>query len=283
MRIRIIYLALCLALSGSLAESKAAESSRTFDLVLALFEKDCFQQASPKRYQHWREAHLAHLAPFANWLNKNKLGSAGLKIRILQWADAAIFNQPLLILEGAYGIEPTEAEKKNLRMFVERGGFLFVEDCGGRVREWEKYGRFANQIKELLKGVFPDGKWEVLPKTHEIYRVPYCYPADTHLLMEKDSSGWSCQPERKWHHGEGFFWNERLVAFFSTLPASYRPYEYGEGFVFKGKEQPDDDTAFPANCLIFQGETISWGERKGIVDWIPYRFVANVIVYAMTH
>lgn len=62
-----------------------------------------------------------------------------------------------------------EREEKNLREFLERGGFILADDC-------VLYGtgdRFFRCYRDLVNRLFPDNQMRPIPLDHEIFHVYY--------------------------------------------------------------------------------------------------------------
>jgi hypothetical protein len=85
----------------------------------------------------------------------------------------------------------SEREERNLREFLERGGFVLADDC-----VWLKKGdRFFRCYVELVNRLFPDNPMRKIPHDHEIYHVYFdmkngCphlqgVPHGTHGLFER--------------------------------------------------------------------------------------------------
>ncbi len=75
---------------------------------------------------------------------------------------------PFIFMTGHMGVRFSDAEARKLREYLERGGFLHVEDCD--VRRW---GRMRPAISRLMKRIFPDKKLERLDLSHPIYHTLY--------------------------------------------------------------------------------------------------------------
>lgn len=93
-----------------------------------------------------------------------KIKTHGLPL-ILSLTDEQIFEYPILYLcePGYWSI--TEEETKNLREYLNRGGFILFDDFRGRY-EW-------NNFYEQIKKVFPDKETEEIPNDHPIWSVYY--------------------------------------------------------------------------------------------------------------
>jgi hypothetical protein len=80
-------------------------------------------------------------------------------------SDPAIFDYPLVyaVEVGRWYLDPDEA--RQLREYLERGGFLVVDDFWG-TRQWSDfYGQLAK--------IFPDREVEPIPLSHPIFHSFY--------------------------------------------------------------------------------------------------------------
>ena len=58
-------------------------------------------------------------------------------------------------------------EERNLREFLERGGFVLADDCVYLSKE----DRFFKFYRDLINRLFPDNKMRYIPHDHEIYHI----------------------------------------------------------------------------------------------------------------
>ena len=107
-----------------------------------------------------------------------------------------IFEYPFIHMTGHGNVEFTDNEAKNLRKYLESGGFLHVDD---------NYGLDPFFRREIAK-VFPDKPLEELPTDHAIYNQTYNFPQGIPKIHEHDN---------KPPQGFGIFINNRLVLFYS--------------------------------------------------------------------
>lgn len=78
--------------------------------------------------------------------------------------DDKLFDYPLVYFVEPGYMELADEEAKRLREYVERGGFLFLDDFWGDY-EWEN-------VSEQMRRIFPEYRIEDLPLDHTIF---HCY------------------------------------------------------------------------------------------------------------
>ncbi|MFP4106428.1 MAG: DUF4159 domain-containing protein [Phycisphaerae bacterium] len=83
------------------------------------------------------------------------------KQRALPADDPQIYEYPVVFMTGHYGFTFNKKEVDALRTYLEKGGFLMAESCCGREE-------FDKSFRALIAQLFPDEKFEKLPKTHPI-------------------------------------------------------------------------------------------------------------------
>lgn len=107
-----------------------------------------------------------------------------------------IFNYPLLFITGHGNIVFSESEVSRIRKYLERGGFIYIDD---------DYG-MNNAIRREFKKVFLNQNFVELPFSHTLYHILYDFnygPPKTH---EHDS---------KPPQGFGLFVGKRLVVYYT--------------------------------------------------------------------
>ncbi len=115
------------------------------------------------------------------------------------YVDAAsqdIFNYPILFVTGHGNMNLTETEAKNLREYLERGGFLYVDDDYGL----DKY--FRREIKKI----FPEKELKELPFDYGLYHIYYDFPYGPPKTHEHDGK----EPQ-----GFGIFIGKRLAIYYT--------------------------------------------------------------------
>ncbi len=107
-----------------------------------------------------------------------------------------LFSYPFVFLTGHGNISFTETEARNLRTYLENGGFLYVDD---------DYGLDQAFRREIRK-VFPDRDLVELPFSHPIYSAHFRFPDGLPKIHEHDG---------KPPQGFGIFHKGRLVLFYT--------------------------------------------------------------------
>ena len=110
--------------------------------------------------------------------------------------DDRVWDHPFLHVTGHGVIKFSDAEVTRLREYLNRGGFLHVDD---------NYGLDETFRKEIAR-VFPDRPLVDVPHSHPVYHIVYDFPAGLPKVHEHDG-----KPAR----GFGIFIGNRLAVFYS--------------------------------------------------------------------
>jgi hypothetical protein len=110
--------------------------------------------------------------------------------------DDRLWDHPFLHVTGHGVIKFSDTEVLRLREYLNRGGFLHVDD---------NYGLDESFRKEIAR-VFPDRPLVDVPLTHPIYHIVYDFPSGLPKVHEHDG-----KPAR----GFGIFIGNRLAVFYS--------------------------------------------------------------------
>lgn len=80
-----------------------------------------------------------------------------------------------------------EKEERNLREYLERGGFILADDCVFAARE----DRFFRFYRELINRLFPDNPMRHIPADHEIYHIYFDFgtKGSPHMQGVRDHQG----------------------------------------------------------------------------------------------
>ena len=115
---------------------------------------------------------------------------------IVELNDERLFNYPFLFITGHGNIKFTSQEAQQLRLYLENGGFLYIDDDYGMDRS----------VRREIRKVFPDSKLVELPFSHAIYHCHYSFPHGLPKVHEHDG---------KAPRGYGVFLDKRLVLFYT--------------------------------------------------------------------
>ncbi len=133
-----------------------------------------------------------------------------------------IVNYPFIHLTGHGNIIFSELEAKNLRTYLEAGGFLHIDDNYGI----DKY------IRLQMKKVFPELDFVELPFNHKIYNQKYKFSNGLPKIHEHDN---------KPPQGFGLIYKSRLVCFYT--------YECDLGDGWENKEVHNDSDEIRLKAL----------------------------------
>jgi hypothetical protein len=103
-------------------------------------------------------------------LNEFIAGVSGLNVermsyRIVDLSSDEVFSHPFALVSEPGEMDLTDAEFENLREYVERGGFILVDDFDG---DWQ-----LENFRQQMAKAFPDRSLERLRITHPIFNTFY--------------------------------------------------------------------------------------------------------------
>ena len=105
-----------------------------------------------------------------------------------------ICNYPIIFIHEQEETVLNEKEVKNMRDYIKRGGFVFIDDC---VNEKEDYDSFFRTMKkEIETKVFPEKRMTKISNNHEIYKCFYTLSNGTPYIQGKDQGGWGYFDEK---------------------------------------------------------------------------------------
>ena len=136
---------------------------------------------------------LPNLARFCNHELNTNLNT---EPAVLESGSLELFNYPFVHLTGHGNIIFSEQEASNIRLYLEAGGFLHIDD---------NYG-MDEYIRREMKKVFPDQNFVELPANHAIYQQKFTFKNGLPKIHEHDNK----RPQ-----GFGLFVKERLVCFYT--------------------------------------------------------------------
>ena len=106
---------------------------------------------------------------------------ARIDIVTLRADDINLFEYPFLYMTGDQEFPPlSEKEIGNLKLYLEFGGMLLIDDCIGK----SDFG-FDKSIRREIKRLFPNKSLEKLPANHTIFKSFYLLDQAYGRIMEK--------------------------------------------------------------------------------------------------
>lgn len=136
---------------------------------------------------------IKNLAAFCNQNLNTKIDTKEAQVEA---GSAQLFNYAVVHATGHGRISFTDAEAKNLRLYLEAGGFLHIDD---------NYG-MDPYVRPEMKKVFPELSFVELPFSHPVYHQKFNFPNGLPKIHEHDGK----QPK-----GYGLIYKGRLVCFYT--------------------------------------------------------------------
>ncbi len=136
---------------------------------------------------------LPNLISFCNQQLKTNIAT---QEDIVEVGSPDLFSYPFVHMTGHGNVVFTDSEAKNLRKYLEGGGFLHIDDNYGM----DKF------IRIELKKVFPELELVELPFNHPIYNQKFSFEKGLPKVHEHDN---------KAPKGYGLVYQGRVVCFYS--------------------------------------------------------------------
>ncbi|MBM4053847.1 MAG: DUF4159 domain-containing protein [Planctomycetes bacterium] len=106
---------------------------------------------------------------------------AVIETKTVRLDDKELFEYPFVYLSGDREFPPlNDVEISNLKLYLEFGGTLLVDDCIGK----DNFG-FDKSIQREIKRLFPNNPLEQLPLEHTIFKSFYLLDRACGRIMEK--------------------------------------------------------------------------------------------------
>ncbi len=137
---------------------------------------------------------LSNLVLFAN---QNLGTDIDPEYEVVEAGSPDIFAYPFVHMTGHGNVVFDEDERRNLRLYLESGGFLHIDDNYGM----DKF------IRPELKKIFPEKELEPIPPSHPIYRQNYAFAEGLPKIHQHDD-----KPPQAF----GIFINGRLAVFYTS-------------------------------------------------------------------
>ncbi|MFA8341861.1 MAG: DUF4159 domain-containing protein [Rhodothermaceae bacterium] len=145
--------------------------------------------------------------------------------------DPKIFNYPFLFITGHGNIKFSESEISNIRKYIERGGFIYIDD---------DYS-LDKAVRREFKKIFPENNFIELPFSHEIYHTLFQFEYGPPKIHEHDK-----KPPR----GFGLFVNGRMSVYYT--------FESNPSDGWADQRIHNDDETIRRKALEFGTNIIVW-------------------------
>jgi hypothetical protein len=155
---------------------------------------------------------------------------------IVPLSDPRMLRYPLLYMTGHLPVRFTEAERRNARRFVERGGLLFIDDHNHDID-----GTFHKTAMEEITRTF--GRVSDLPNDHPLYSSFFKFdgpPTTSHEL-----NGWGDNLVHK--HLQAVQFNGRIGVLYSSKDYSSEWNYHPDSKRFMSV----DNTRFAVNLVVY--------------------------------
>ena len=147
---------------------------------------------------------------------------------------------PFLFMTGHKLVRFSAKERERLRSYIQRGGFLFSDDCNHDIA-----GLYAVSFEEEMRAIFPGADTLAkLPRTHPLYRAFFQFP-DGPPQTAHELNGWGDDLVHDYlrgiHHG-------------SRLGVLYSNKDYGCEWDYDWRNkrfQREDNTRFSVNIVVY--------------------------------
>ena len=91
------------------------------------------------------------------------------KFKAVKLGEREVFRFPFAVMTGEGAFTLTDDERKNLKLYLEKGGFLLAS-AGCSSKEW------GDSFTREMQAIFPERKLEEVPLTHSIFRTIFDIP-----------------------------------------------------------------------------------------------------------
>jgi len=158
---------------------------------------------------------------------------------VVDLASPELFRFPFVYLTGHLPVRFSQQESANLRAYVQRGGFVFIDDHNHDVD-----GAFHRTATAELRRIFGANALRELPNGHELYRAFFTFadgpPATSHEL-----NGWGDNMVHE--HLLRVEVNGRLGVLYSN-----KDYSSEWGYHYRNKRFLSlDNTRFAVNIVVY--------------------------------
>lgn len=150
-----------------------------------------------------------------------------------------LFRYPFVFLTGHLPVRFTEAESRNLKAYIERGGFLFIDDHNHNID-----GAFHQTVVAELARLFGPNALQEIPNDHELYRAFFPFPEGPPTTSH-ELNGWGDNLVHE--HLQGIVVDGRIAVLFSNK-------DYASEWSYHPRNKrflAIDNTRFGVNVVVY--------------------------------
>jgi hypothetical protein len=151
-----------------------------------------------------------------------------------------LFAFPFLFMTGHKLVRFNDRERTNIRRYVERGGFLFSDDCNHDIA-----GLYATSFEAEMRRIFPEpGTLDKIPSSHPLYRAFFQFPEGPPQTAH-ELNGWG--DDLVHDYLRAVEWRRRIGVLYSN-----KDYGCEWDYDWRNKRfQRDDNTRFAINIVVY--------------------------------
>lgn len=143
----------------------------------------------------WYQAQ-SPLPNLLQFVRRNTLIDVAEEPDVVELTSENLFRYPFIVISGHGNVVFSEVEVERLRTYLQRGGFLYIDD---------DYG-IDQYIRRELQKVIPEEEFVELPFNHPIYQQHFNFPNGLPKIHEHDN-----EPPQ----GLGIFIDGRLAVYYT--------------------------------------------------------------------
>lgn len=143
----------------------------------------------------WYQAQ-SPLPNLLRFVRQNTLIDVAPEPDVVELTSDNLFRYPFIFISGHGNVVFTEVEVERLRAYLQRGGFLYIDD---------DYG-IDQYIRRELQKVVPEEEFVELPFSHPVYQQQFSFPNGPPKIHEHDN-----EPPQ----GFGIFIDGRLAVYYT--------------------------------------------------------------------
>lgn len=141
-------------------------------------------------------ANPSSLPNLIRFVNEHSTAKVFPQEEVVEAGGSQIFQYPYVYMTGHGNVTFSDAEARNLRLYLQSGGFLHIDDNYGL----DKY------VRREMKKVFPELEFVELPFSHPVYSSHFAFDKGLPKVHEHDGQS----PQ-----GLALIYDNRVVCFYS--------------------------------------------------------------------